>query len=395
MITTVGRQAFPSAIYQGNVVTAIIDQLHAGWQYDFSIVGTTTTGTTVSSSVATIRTTGASTTAYTLSPIASTGTLANGTTTTGSLVSATTGSTSTGSTSTGSTGTGSTGTGSTSTGSTTSTATGSTGSTSTGTTTTGATSAAAITGLTATVLSNNSVQLSWANSNVKLTSASIQIITTVGRQSFPAVVVDGNISTATIDQLHAGWQYNFTIVGTTSTGATVTSSVVTVRTSGNSAPAYALSPIADPATLAASTPGTTTTTTTTPATTTTTTSGATGTTGITAWTTISGLNAVALSDTSVQLSWTNPSVGLTSALVKIITTVGRQGYPGVTVTGNATGVTINGLHAGWQYDFSVIGQGTDGSTIASQAVTLMMPGSSTAVASALGTLSPNSVLLAA
>jgi hypothetical protein len=331
--TTVGRQSFPAVLFQGNVDSATILQLHAGWQYDFTIVGTTSTGATVSSQVATIRTTGNSTAAYALSPTAGTCVLVSPPPATG-------------------------------TGSSTST-----GTTSTGTTSTGTTSTATITAATATVLSDNSVSLSWTNPNVTLTSASIQIITTVGRQTFPAVVVNGNVSTATIGQLHAGWQYDFTIVGTTSTGATVTSNVITVSTTGNSTPAYALAPVAVPPEAPAPV--------------------------VSGSAAVSGLTATALSNTSVQLSWTNQNVTLTSAMVNVITTVGRQSYAGIAVTGDADGVIITGLHAGWEFDFSITGTASDGSIVTSTVATVATTGGSTSTPPVLGTLNFASLLLAA
>jgi hypothetical protein len=466
MITTVGRQSYPTVIYDGNVDSATILQLHPGWQYDFSIIGTTTTGATVTSQVLTIGTTGTSTAGYTLAPTPGTGTLVGGAIVTGTTKTDTTGTASTGSTSTGSTSTGA------STGSTASTA-GITGVTSTvlssnsvqlswtnptgvtvtsasveiittvgqqtfpavvvdgnvdtitleqlhpgwqynftivgttstgqtvtsnvltvqttgnsapaytlnpiaqpaasGSSNTGTTTAAAITGVFSKVLSNNRVQLSWTNpAGVTLTSASIEIITTVGHQTFPAVVVDGNVDTATLEQLHPGWLYNFTIVGTTSTGQTVTSNLITVQTTGNSVPAYTLAPIAQPAPVISASDALATTTA-----------------GIT------GLTATALSNTSVQLSWTNQNVTLTSAMVNIITTVGRQSYAGITVTGDADGLVVTGLHAGWKFDFSITGTAADGSTVTSGVVTAQTTGSSTSVGDTLGSLNFGSLLLAA
>jgi hypothetical protein len=102
-----------------------------------------------------------------------------------------------------------------------------------------------------------------------------------------------------------------------------------------------------------------------------------------------------LSDTSVQLSWTNQNTTLTSALVNIITTIGRESYPGVTVTGDANGVIITGLHAGWSFDFSVTGTADDGSTLTSDVVTVQTTGSSTAVGDILGQLTLSNLLLAA
>jgi hypothetical protein len=327
--TTVGRQTFTSLVYQGSVNGATVLQLHAGWQYDFTILGTATNGATLNSQVLTIRTTGNPASTYALAPAAGTGTLTTGATIAGALAGSTT-TTTGGSTST----------------------TGGTNGTTTG--------VGAITGVAAKVLSDNSVQLAWTNPGVQLTSASIQIITTVGRQVFPAVVFNGNIDLAEIDQLHPGWKYDFTIVGTTTTGATVTSNVITVRTTGNSRLAYNLSPVAAPTTEA-----------------------------------ITGLTATVLSDTSVQLSWTNQNTTLTSALVNIITTIGRESYPGVTVTGDANGVIITGLHAGWSFDFSVTGTADDGSTLTSDVVTVQTTGSSTAVGDILGQLTLSNLLLAA
>jgi hypothetical protein len=176
------------------------------------------------------------------------------------------------------------------------------------------------------------------------------------------VVVNGNVSTAIINQLHPGWQYDFTIVGTTSTNATVTSNVITVATTGNSEVPYTLAPVDQPIPPVA------------PA--------------------ITGLTATVLSNSSVQLAWTNTGA-FTSALVNVITTVGRQSYAGVTVTGDADGVIITGLHAGWEFDFSITGTAADGSTVTSDVVTVATTGSSTAQAPVLGTLSFNSPLLAA
>jgi len=67
----------------------------------------------------------------------------------------------------------------------------------------------------------------------------------------------------------------------------------------------------------------------------------------------------------------------------------------VTVTGDADGVIITGLHAGWSFDFSVTGTAADGSTLTSDVITVQTTGSSTAVGDVLAALSLSKLALAA
>jgi hypothetical protein len=219
-----------------------------------------------------------------------------------------------------------------------------------------------ITGLTATVLSNNSVTLSWTSS-ATLTSAQVNIITTVGRQSFTPVTANGNVSSITINNLHSGWQFDFSITGTLADNSTVTSGTITTQMTGDPTAAVVGNPTA------ATTPATTTTTTTAPTTTTTPVAAGAA--------TMSPVTATVLSNNSVRLNWTLIGATQSSLQVGITTTMGRTSYPSISYASNATSVTITGLHAGWQFDFTVTSIASDGTTLTSDPVTAMTTASTT------------------
>lgn len=321
IISTMGRQSFGSVSLTDNSTSATITGLHAGWQLDFEITGKTSSGAAVNSAVSTVQMTGNSATS------AGTPTLVappTGTVPTAPVQTAPTG-------------------------------------------------GSGITGLTATVLGDNSVKLSWTTT-ATLTSTQVSIITTIGRQVFTPLTVSGNVSSITIGNLHAGWQFDFAVTGIASDGTTVTSGTATVQTTGNSQNAIAGNPttltsalVTPPAVAITEVPAAT----------------------------VDNVVATVLSDTSVQLTWADTGIDQASAQIGVITTIGRQVYPTISVNGNTATATITGLHAGWQFDFTVMVANSAGQTVTSDPVTVLTTGSSTTASSAPMSIAANSSLLAA
>jgi len=321
IISTVGRQQFGSISIADNSDSATIVGLHSGWQLDFEVTGKTSSGTAVNSAVVTAQTSGNPMATSTGTPTLLTPpTMVNPPTATPPA----------------------------------------------GTTPDG------ITGLTATVLGDNTIQLSWTTT-ATLTSAEVSIITTEGRQMFLPVTVDGDVSSITIGNLHAGWRFDFAVTGTATDGSTVSSGTVTAQTTGS----YCVATAGNPTVLAS-------TAVTPPATIVD--SPATGTVG--------SVVATVLSDTSVQLSWVNTGTDQVSAEIGVITTVGRQLYPTISVNGSTTTATITGLHAGWQFDFTVMVTNSSGQVISSVPVTVLTTGSWAETTSPMS-IAANSSLLAA
>ena len=90
-----------------------------------------------------------------------------------------------------------------------------------------------ITNLQATVLNDTTARLDWINPQ-PIASADINIVTTQGRLPYPALTLAGNVATATISNLTPQWQYDYSVTGTTSSGATFNSSAVTAQQTGTS-----------------------------------------------------------------------------------------------------------------------------------------------------------------
>ena len=313
IVSTVGQQSFGTVALSDNATSATLTGLHAGWQLDFAVSGKNTAGSAVSSAAVTAQMTGDGTTIDNSTPtIATTTPIATPVTTpvTTPVSAPVT------------------------------------------TPVTQPTTSNSITGLTATVLSDHSVKLTWTNSSA-LTSASVSIVTTVGRQVFSPVSVGGNVSTITINNLHAGWKFDFAVTGMLANGATVTSGVATVQTTGNSSTATAGDPTVSVGTVMTSQP-------------------------VQVTPTITNVTATALSNTSVQLSWAVNGATQSGLQIGVVTTVGRTVYPGITYSSDQTTAIISGLHAGWQYDFTVGSVTADGQILSSDPVTVQLKGNASA-----------------
>jgi hypothetical protein len=96
----------------------------------------------------------------------------------------------------------------------------------------------------------------------------------------------------------------------------------------------------------------------------------------------------------VQVTWDDSNTDQVSAQIGVITTVGRQIYPTISVNSSTTTATITGLHAGWQFDLTVTITNSAGQTITSDPVTALMTGSWADTLSAMS-LAANSPLRAA
>jgi hypothetical protein len=101
---------------------------------------------------------------------------------------------------------------------------------------------------------------------------------------------------------------------------------------------------------------------------------------------ISGATVTINSDSSVTVTFDSPSTDIASAVVDVISTIGRQNFPPTVVPGLPSAsltkptVTITGLHPGWYIDFTIVatGSGSNPATYTSNTITVFMPGSSTA-----------------
>lgn len=191
------------------------------------------------------------------------------------------------------------------------------------------------------VLSDTTAKLTWAFKNIdvnKITSIRVDIVSTVGREKFASQTFSGHPTSATLSNLHAGWQLDFTVVAITSTGE-VAANPVTLRMTGD--------PTGGGSHEAA----------------------------------ITNVSGAVLSDKQAKLSWLfkdlDPAT-VRSIRIDIISTVGREKFPSKTFTGNPTSVTLAPLHPGWQLDFTVVAITTSGKEIKAAPITLRMTGDPTA-----------------
>src|SRR4029079_661366 len=70
---------------------------------------------------------------------------------------------------------------------------------------------------------------------------------------------------------------------------------------------------------------------------------------------VTDVAARSLSNDRVQLSWKNTGLGTIKAVrIEIVSTVSRQVFKSVTISGNVVGAILTNLHPGWQLDFKVV-----------------------------------------
>jgi hypothetical protein len=197
--------------------------------------------------------------------------------------------------------------------------------------------------MTGQVLSDTTAKLTWAYKDIdptKVTAIRVDIVSTVGRENMGSQTFTGHPTSVTLQNLHPGWKLDFTVVAITSTG-NVVASPVTLQMTGD--------------------PG-----------------GGGGGGGDDQHTpAITNVKATVLSDKSAKLSWLfenlDPAL-VKSIRIEIISTVGREKFPSITIYGNPTSATISPLHPGWQLDLKVVAITKSGKEIAASPITVRMTG---------------------
>jgi hypothetical protein len=198
---------------------------------------------------------------------------------------------------------------------------------------------AAVTNVVGNVLTDTTAKLTWAFKNLdptKVTSIRVDIRSTVGGQVFPSQTFSGHPTTATLANLHPGWQLDFTVVAITASGE-VAASPVTLQMTGNAGGG------GDGQHEAA----------------------------------VTNVTGTVISDKSAKLSWLfkdlDPAT-VKSVRIDIVSTVGREKFPSRTFTGNPTSVTLSPLHPGWKLDITIVAITSSGKEIKASPITLQMTG---------------------
>ena len=97
--------------------------------------------------------------------------------------------------------------------------------------------------LTITPLSSTTASITWSqapveggsnNSVISVTQFEVDVQSTVGKEHFPSVVYSADLTSATVINLHPGWQIDFTVTAFMSNGTAYRSGPVTAMFSGNS-----------------------------------------------------------------------------------------------------------------------------------------------------------------
>jgi hypothetical protein len=89
-------------------------------------------------------------------------------------------------------------------------------------------------GVVVNVQSSTSCTVSWNAPSANITSVTINIISTIGRQNFEPVTGSPTSTTQSISGMHPGWLIDFTVTVVDSSGQTYTSKPVTASFPGNS-----------------------------------------------------------------------------------------------------------------------------------------------------------------
>jgi len=89
-------------------------------------------------------------------------------------------------------------------------------------------------GVVVTVQSSTTCTVSWTSPAANITSVTINIISTIGRQNFQPVTASPTLNSQSISAMHPGWLIDFTVIAVDSSGQRYESKPVTASFPGNS-----------------------------------------------------------------------------------------------------------------------------------------------------------------